>query len=479
VKFVSGVALFIVLSALPARAQDDITTQNASSAVNGAYITGPASNPLSFLNGPAYRTFGSTAPYDFRDFHPVSSLNSSLPKWIAFQGEERLRFEAFRNGNFIAGKDDAYFLNRFRFQMDLRPAEWIKVVSQVQDARPIGQKPPIGPPNENKWDLKLAYAEAGNPEKEWISVRVGRQLINYNNTIIANSEWRDQGRSYDAIVSNLHYRRVRLGAFAASAVITSDSGVSGHQTGNNIFGLYGHIDDVAPNVTIEPFVLKRTQLNTKPGRQNEHAYGLRLKGNYAARLDYSIEAVAERGSIGRESIKAWATTFGTAYRFDSMAWRPRVFWQYDYASGDAQPADSVYRTFDTMYPTAHDRFGITDQFGWQNISAARGGITLEPHQRWTVSAQYLNFSLAAAADGLYNTSGGLIVRDITGKSGTHVGEEFDFYSWYELNRHFNVGAGVGRILPGSFLTRTTTGPAFTYPYFAINFKDNGKSAAAR
>ena len=39
---------------LPLAAQDDITTQNATSGYNGAFITGPASNPLSFLNGAAF-----------------------------------------------------------------------------------------------------------------------------------------------------------------------------------------------------------------------------------------------------------------------------------------------------------------------------------------------------------------------------------------------------------------------------------------
>ena len=101
------------------------------------------------------------------------------------------------------------------------------------------QKPPWGPPNLNAWDLKLAYAEFGDPEKQWISVRVGRQLINYNNTIIANSEWRNQGRSYDAVVTNLHYDRYRLGIFAASAVIPQAEGISHHQEGNNIYGAYG------------------------------------------------------------------------------------------------------------------------------------------------------------------------------------------------------------------------------------------------
>ena len=77
-----------------------LTTQNGSSALNGGWITGPASNPLSLLNGPAYRTFGKAVPYDFPDFHPMTSLNRKLSRWIAFQAEERLRFEGYRDGAF-------------------------------------------------------------------------------------------------------------------------------------------------------------------------------------------------------------------------------------------------------------------------------------------------------------------------------------------------------------------------------------------
>src|SRR5277367_57781 len=101
--------LLILLGAIPASAQDDVTTQNAASAYGGGYITGPASNPLSFLNGPAYRTFGSTAPYDFPDFAPVTWLNSELPKWIYFGWEERLRTEGYDNGsNFKVHGADLY-----------------------------------------------------------------------------------------------------------------------------------------------------------------------------------------------------------------------------------------------------------------------------------------------------------------------------------------------------------------------------------
>ncbi len=481
-KLVEIAASALLLSFL-AFAQDDVTIQHAASSYAGGYITGPASNPLSFLNGPAYRTTSSTAPYDLPDLAPASLLNQELPKWISFGWEERFRYEGYHNSGFKLNNNDSYSLVRSRLAMTIRPNAWFKVVGQVQDARPFMQKPPYGPPNLNAWDLKLAYAEFGDPEKQWVSVRVGRQLINYNNTIIADSEWRNQGRSYDAVVTNLHYDRYRLGIFAASAVVPAAEGISHHQEGNNIYGLYGAIDHIIPNSVLEPFVLWRVQpsvaiettASVKVGRQDEKAYGLRFKGFAITSLDYTAEWIGEYGNAGPNHINAWGTTIGAGYRINPMWWKPRVFWQYDYASGDKNPTDGTHGTFDTMYPTAHDRFGITDQFGWQNIIAQRVGLTIEPRHRWTVTGQYLDFWLASATDALYNTSGVAIVRDTTGKSGTHIGTEADVYTWYELNRHVNVGVGLGHIFGGEFLEKTTKGPNYNYPYFAINFKDNGKS----
>jgi hypothetical protein len=483
IRGILTLAAALSLWALPAAAQDDVTTRNGSSGYNGAWVTGPASNPLSFLNGTAYRTFASQSPYLLPDFRPASLLNEQLPSWISLGVEERMRYEGYHNSGFKLNNNDSYLLNRFRFQMNLQFTPWFKVVSQVQDARPFLQKPPYGPPNEVRWDLKLAYAEFGDPEKSWISLRVGRQLINYNNTIIANSEWRNQGRSYDAAVANLHYERFRLGIFAASVVNPLISGISHHAEGNNIYGLYGGIDKLLPNSTFEPFVLWRVQPSVavetsaklKTGRQDEKAYGFRFKGVADQSLDYTYEAILERGSDGSNGIHAWGQTFGAGYRFNGLYLHPRIFSQYDYASGDKNPNDGDHGTFDTMYPTAHDRFGVSDQFGWQNIEAGRAGFTVEPRRRWTVTAQYLDFWLASATDSLYNTSGGSIVRDARGKSGTHIGEEFDVYTWFELNRHVNFGTGVAHLLPGSFLAATTKGPSYNYPYFAINFKDDGKS----
>jgi hypothetical protein len=475
--------LFAVAAGLPLAAQDDITTQNATSGYNGVFITGPSSNPLSFLNGAGGRTTANPAPYDFHDFAPATYLDDKLPKWIDLQAEERFRYEAYNNNSFKAKVDDSYLLNRFRFQVDLHTPSWFRVTAQVQDARAGFQNPPIGPPNTVRWDLKLAYAEVGAPDKHWFSLRVGRQLINYNNTIIANSEWRNQARSYDAAVLNLNAKREHLGIFAASPVVPQAYGVSPHQEGNNIYGAYGRIDDlVGKHSNLEPFFLWRVQpaevvepaVGKTTGKENEKAVGVRLKEQAGKTFDYSGELIYEGGTVGPQSIDAWATQEGAAYQFLDVAAKPRVFAQFDYASGNGNPKqNSTHTTFDTIEPTAHDRFGISDLFGWQNIEAVRAGTTIEPHRRLTFTVQGLDFWAASALDSIYNTSGSSIVFNKT-DHGRHAGAEIDSYSWYELNKHFNLGGGVGYFGGGQFLTNVTTSHSYTTYYFALNFKDNGK-----
>ncbi|HEY1901187.1 MAG TPA: alginate export family protein [Terracidiphilus sp.] len=474
--------LFVIAARLPLAAQDDITTRNATSGPNGVYITGPASNPLSFLNGTAGRTTANPAPYDFHDFAPATYLDEKLPNWVDVQAEERFRYEGYDNSSLKAGANDSYLLNRFRFQVDLHTASWLRVTAQVQDARAGFQNSPIGPPNTVRWDLKLAYAEIGAPEQHWFSLRVGRQLINYNNTIIADSQWRNQGRSYDAAVVNLNAKREHLGIFAASVVVPQAYGVSPHQEGNNIYGAYGRIDDLAPHSSLEPFFLWRVQpaevvepaISKTTGKEDEKVGGLRFKAQAHSALDYGGELIFEGGKVGPEGIHAWATQGGAAYRFLDVAAKPRFFTQYDYASGNSDPAQNGrHTTFDTIYPTAHDRLGVADLFGWQNIESVRAGTTVEPHRRLTFTVQGLDFWAASALDSIYNTSGSSIVYNKTAH-GRHVGAEIDSYSWYELNRHFNVGGGVAYFGGGQFLSNVTTSHSYPYYYFALNFKDNGK-----
>ena len=89
-----------------------------------------------------------------------------MPPWLRFQGEERVRAEGTVGAGFKAKADDGYMLNRFRFDMQVVPASWLKLDFQTQDARAFckNQKP-YAPPYQDTWDLRLAYMETGNLEK--------------------------------------------------------------------------------------------------------------------------------------------------------------------------------------------------------------------------------------------------------------------------------------------------------------------------
>ena len=113
-----------------------------------------------------------------------------------------------------------------------------------------------------------------------------------------------------------------------------DEGISHHQEGNNIYGMYGAIDNlIAPTSTLEPFVLWRvnpsvsveTATKAKTGHESEQAYGIRWKGLAFRNFDYSIEGIREAGDDGTNHIRAWGTTDGIAYRFTNFYWKPRIF----------------------------------------------------------------------------------------------------------------------------------------------------------
>jgi hypothetical protein len=433
---------------------------------------------LTPIGGPASSPPISAERYDQGDFRPTGALNDRLPRWLQFGLDERFRLEGYSGGGFKPHDSDSYLLNRFRVGMLLQPTHWFRAVAQTQDARSFFQAPPIEPPNNVRWDLKLAYAQFGDPETQPVSVTAGRQLIDYNNTIIGNSEWRNQARSFDGVATQVHVNRIRAAIFAASVVNPLPTGISHHREGNNIYGGYGWITRVLPNSSIEPFALWRVAPSVPieaseftTGHLDEKAYGVRVRGTGIANFDYRYEWILERGEAGPNKIHAWATTAALGYTLASQQWKPRFFAGFDYASGDKNPTDGTHGTFDTMYPTAHDRFGIADQFGWQNIVAWRSGVTITPHRRWSVTAQYVDLWLANARDAAYNSSGSVILRDITGKSGRRLGEEFDVYTWYEINRQVHIGAGFGRLLPGAFIARAGNGTPYMYPYFAIEMFD--------
>lgn len=406
-------------------------------------------------------------------FSPISTLNNALPKWLCFSGGYRTRFEGYTGGSFQANNSDDYLLTRFRLGVLIKPAPWFKVYGEVQDATAFWKNPPVGPPYQTTWDLRRAYIDLGDLEQSPVAARVGRQDLNFGSgRLVGTSYWRNASRGWDAANVVAHWNWFRVDTFAASQVLAEPNGLSHHQPGNDLYGMYGGLS-LIPGSVLEPYVFWRLTPGVKAesgklSKLDEKTYGLRLAGG-KAHFDYDAEADLQAGNIGTDTIRAWGWTGIAGYTFQPLRLRPRLFAEYGYASGDRNPKDGIHGTFDQMYPNIHDHHGLADQVAWQNLKEVRSGARISPRRNWTLAGIYNDWWLASANDAFYNSSGSVVARDPKGLSGTHIGREFDAETSYRLNRQVELGAGVGHLLPGQFLAATNHGHAYTYPYVMMNY----------
>ncbi len=88
---------------------------------------------------------------------PTEKLDTHLPHWLRFQGEERVRAEGNVGTGFKTGANDGYMLNRIRFDMQVAPASWLKFDFQTQDAQAFWKnQKPYTSPYQDTWNLRLA-----------------------------------------------------------------------------------------------------------------------------------------------------------------------------------------------------------------------------------------------------------------------------------------------------------------------------------
>ena len=410
------------------------------------------------------------------DAVPPSTLNRHLPDWIRLSGELRAREEGFFGNRFVFGQDDMYLLQRVRLAVQLRPLSWLQFYVQGQDARvSFTDRVSAAPPLQDSADLRQLWVQVGESEKGFASLRVGRQELAFGEErLVGAANWGNVSRTFDAARLSLHAGRVRLDAFAASVVVPRDHEFDRHTDGDNLHGAYAAIQSVIPAASLEPFafwhVAPRVRAETgTQGRLSSKTLGIRWNGQLPHAWEYTTEMALQRGAWGVDDISAWAGLWRIGRLLSDRGWKPRLRLELNHASGDEDPVDARHGTFDVLYPTPHDKYGLADQVGWKNVNHIGVIAEFRPRKNLVIQGKAHDWWLASSRDGLYNAGGLLLVRDPTGQSGTHVGEELDFQAIWTPRAKVQVAGGVGHIFPGQFLRNTTPGAGYTFPYVALQY----------
>jgi hypothetical protein len=272
------------------------------------------------------------------------------------------------------------------------------------DARAFAKEPAL-PPFQNTWDIRQSYIELGDSENKPFGLSAGRQeLLLGEQRLVGNALWTNTEHVFDAIRGTIRgtagQAGYRIDAFAASVVNPATGARDHHRQGDNLHGLYGGIERLVPEATIEPYIMWRLQ----PGVGNEHGViahlnekiaGVHVTGKLPLGFDYGTEMVREFGSLGADRIRSWAGHWVVGRTAASVPFTPGVFAEFNYASGDRNSKDGTRGTFDQLYPSGHDLYGVADQAGWRNIKDTRAGIGVKPRGNVTASFEYNNFSWPA------------------------------------------------------------------------------------
>ena len=394
---------------------------------------------------------------------------SRFPTWLSVDGSLRVRPEGRQARRFVENDNASYFLTQLRLGVGLRAGRLARFYIEAQDSRAPGL-PGAGTTLRDPLDLYQGYAELGTPDGR-LTVRVGRQEMAYGQQrLISVNPWRNTGRSFDAARAMIGNQSLGVDLFAAAIVGKNQDGFDGWEDGETLYGGYGRLGHETRGLRLEPYLLVRNRRVTDRREVGERraALGTRIAYRFAGPIDLAGEAVRQFGQAGEASIAAWMAYGIVGYDLPNVAWRPRLEWEYSYASGDPDADDGRLEGFDTMYSTPHRYYGYADLIGGRNIRDARVSVSSRPAADLSVSMDLHRFWLATRRDGLYDTTLKPVFTVPSGLTATSdVGVELDVTVTYLLRGWLTIGGGWSRFLLGQLLETAASGRASTFTYGVI------------
>ena len=415
-------------------------------------------------------------------FDPVKRIHLGSDWLLSFGGSFWYRYMHETDSRLnAAGINNDYHLLRTRLHADLWYQDQFRLFAEMLDARALGLDLPALAIDKNHTDMLNLFADVklGQFMDGLAYLRVGRQELLYGSQrLISTLDWANTRRTFQGVKTFWQTPAFNLDAFWVRPMVTEPNQFDNWDKDRNFVGLWGTYKAI-PGQVLDLYYLSLvdnrnvspaniTQGNVLQGDSILHTIGARWVGDYE-RILYELEGMYQFGKRSHLDISAFSIASGVGYQLP-LPMNPQFWLRYDFASGDKNHRDGRSNTFNQLFPFGHYYFGYIDQVGRQNIHDFNAQFTLHPQPWVTFLGQYHRFYLANKRDYLYNAAGAGTIRDITGQSGRHVGDEIDFTINFHLSRHQDVLLGYSKLFTGEFLKSTRPGVSPDLFYAQYNFR---------
>ncbi len=420
-------------------------------------------------------------------------VNKYLPKWVNVDLQLRHRYEWRSNFDFNDSIYDKEGFNlwRSRLGLTLKPTEDLRLFYQFQDAR-ISDDSTTGSKStfENWAETRQLWVE-GKTNKlavdaidlSKVGIRFGRQELSYGSQrLLGAFDWSNVAQTFDAGKVMLEFEKQKLnidifggGKTPVKSPREQDDFYDG--SANDRVGGYYAVYKGLKDLTIEQYVINRNTdgqtisfSQTGDGEVEDYTIGGRVLGKIAdTAFDFELEAAKQVGNSGALDANAQMAIGILGYTFD-MNWKPRLSFEFDYASGDRNRTDGKRQTFDNIHPTNHLFYGYMDFVSLQNINNYKLQIKADPTKKLNLQTDLHFIYLDSPKDNLYGANK-VIKRATVAGADAYVGSEVDLLAKYQVTSFLSTMVGYSHFFAGNFLkdTGSSNDADFVYIQTVVNF----------
>ncbi len=413
--------------------------------------------------------------YRFRFEHREHFARPGTPGAVDF------REEGVPTGN-------TYGLSRLKVHLGYQPADWLRGYVEGRDSFALNDRR-APDPETDRADLHQAWLELGHAASFPLTARVGRQELSYGEErLVGAFDWNNIGRVFDAAKVRYQQEAFWVDAFVGRVVVPVEGVFNVANDYDWFSGVYASTRALCPKQETQVYVLARNTGTGSPQAVDRPLIGLAtprdlytvgarfksLPGELAG-WDYTLEAAGQFGRFKEAATSpsldhlAWAVTAAAGYSPPTCPLGTRLGIEYNFASGDADPADDEHGTFENLFPTNHKFYGYMDFASWQNLHNPRVSLSFKPARGLSVTLDYHLYWLADTADYFY-TAAGAPRRGAAPGSGTgydrnpvydnFVGSELDVVVTYAPRPWLNAQAGYGHFFAGDYVKDSLAAPGY-------------------
>ena len=381
---------------------------------------------------------------------------------LKLTGEERFRYEYKKNFDLNRSVEDngSQLFHRFRLgAMANLTDEYLKpkldIFIEALDAQAGGYQIKANRAQVDDFDLHQAFANLHNILGTDFDIKLGRQEMKYGKgRLIAAPVWANRIRAFDGAI--LHYQHGGLWGdlLYGQDVKYDDDKFNNSRSEDFLAGVYGGYQKHKMAPLIETYFLELKDIKATTNNQRYTA-GARMQAPIAKGTVLDVEFPYQFGHVGsatskKKEIKAYAYHVDVTRSWEGSQWKPKMMVAYDEASGDNDPNDSVNNTFNPIYQTTHEPYGLLDFFRWQNVRNPEISTTFTPTDKFKFTPQADFFWLQSKFDNWYNSSGGNMRTKTSGERGYFVGTEVSLRVYYDFNKNLKLESGYAHFFPGGY-----------------------------